>query len=353
MSYKINKTFITNSRVKNFDFSNIPPFGHAFTDHMFEADFDGEVWKDLVIKPVENLSMHPANLTLHYGQSIFEGMKAFLTGDQKTVLFRPYDHAKRFNRSAVRMSMPEVPEEMFVQAVKELCIIEKNWIPEQSGSALYIRPFMIAYDSVVGVKRSKTYKFIILTSPSGPYYNKPLSLKAELEFVRAIKGGIGEAKTAGNYGASIYPYSLAVEQGYDQLLWLDAYEHKYIQEIGTMNIFFVIDKKIITPALDGGILAGITRDSLLTIFRDNNYIVEERRVSIDELIESYKKGLFTEIFGSGTAAIVAEINKIDIDGFKMDFYPEKFISASFARDYINKIRKCEIPDKFNWIYPID
>jgi branched-chain amino acid aminotransferase len=353
MSYNIKKTITDDSNIKHLDFSNIPPFGHAFTDHMFVADFLDDKWTNFEIKPVENLSMHPANLTLHYGQSIFEGMKAFLTGDNTAVLYRPYDHARRFNRSALRMSMPEVPEDLFVQAVKELCLTEKKWIPVQPGSALYIRPFMIAYDSVIGVKRSKTYKFIVLTSPSGPYYNKPLSLKTELEYVRAIKGGIGEAKTAGNYGASIFPYSQAVAAGYDQLLWLDAYEHKYVQEIGTMNIFFVLDGVVVTPALDGGILAGITRDSLLTIFKANGYKVEERQVSIDELIEAYKKGVFTEVFGSGTAAIVAEINKIDINGFKMEFFPEKFVSASFARDYINKIRKGELPDKFNWIYPIE
>ena len=354
MKYNIGISLTNNSRISEFDFNkSVPAFGHAFTDHMFVADYINGEWTNMEIKPVENLSMHPANLTLHYGQSIFEGMKAFLASDSKAVLYRPFDHAKRFNRSANRMSMPDVPEDLFVQAVSELSLIEKQWIPGLPGSALYIRPFMIAYDDVIGVKRSDKYKFMILTSPSGPYYNRPLSLKAELEFVRAIKGGIGEAKTSGNYGASIYPYTVAVAQGYDQLLWLDAYEHKYVQEIGTMNIFFVLDEKVVTPALDGGILEGITRDSLLTIFRDNGFNVEERPVSIDELIDAYKKGVFTEVFGSGTAAIVAEINKIDIAGFKMEFDTSKFVSASFARDLINKIRKGEAPDKYNWILPIE
>jgi branched-chain amino acid aminotransferase len=353
MNYTIKKTEVNKSKIGEFDFSNIPPFGHVFTDHMFVADFDGQQWTNLEIKPVENLDMHPANLTLHYGQSIFEGMKAFLTEDKKAILYRPYDHAKRFNRSAYRMSMPDVPVELFVQAITELCNLERGWIPEPAGSALYIRPFMIAYDSVFGVKRSLTYKFIILTSPSGPYYNRPLSLKAEREYVRAIKGGIGEAKTAGNYGASIFPYSQAQAQGYDQILWLDGNEKKYVQEIGTMNIFFVIDGVVVTPALDGAILAGITRDSFILIFKDYNYTVEERQVSIDELLEAYKQGKLTEVFGSGTAAIVAEINKLDVDGYTLNFDTDKYELAHFVRNCINKIRKGELEDKHNWIYPIE
>ncbi len=345
----IKVTKIEKSRVKDFDFSNMPPFGHAFTDHMFVADYiDGE-WKNFEIKPLQNLSLHPANLTLHYGQTIFEGMKAFFTDKNEPILFRPKDHAKRFKRSAVRMSMPEIPEDLFLGAIKALVKMEINWIPKEVGSALYLRPFMIAMDDVIGVKPSKTYKFVLLTLPSGPYYSRPLSLKASMNFVRAVKGGIGEAKTAGNYGASLYPFNLAKELGYDQLMWLDANEHKYVQEIGTMNIFFVIGDTVVTPMLDGAVLHGITRNSIITIFKDNGYKVEERLISTDELIKAYNKGQLKEVFGSGTAAIIAKIDKLDINDKIMTFDTETFKVADFAKKYINDVRKGIIEDKYNWI----
>ena len=353
MTPEIKITRTQNSKIKDFDFVNIPPFGSYFTDHMFVADYKDGKWSDLEIKPLENLSMHPANLTLHYGQSIFEGMKAFLTNDKKPLLFRPYDHAKRFNRSALRMAMPEVPEDLFVEAITQLVKLEKNWIPEKPGSALYIRPFMIAMDDVIGVKPSVTYKFIIFTMPSGPYYSRPLSLKAAREYVRAVKGGIGEAKTAGNYGASIYPFRLAKELGFDQLIWLDGFEHKYIQEIGTMNIFFVIGDKVITPELDGAILKGITRDSIITLLKDRGYTVIERPISVDELMEEFKKGNLKEVFGTGTAAIVADIYKVEIDDFVMNFDADKLEVAHFAFNTMNKIRKGEIEDKFGWVHILD
>ena len=345
-------TKIEESRIKDFDFSNMPPFGHAFTDHMFVADYiDGE-WKNFEIKPLENLSLHPANLTLHYGQTIFEGMKAFLTDKNEPILYRPADHAKRFNRSALRMSMPEIPEDLFLDAIKALVKLEINWIPKQVGSALYIRPMMIAMDSVIGVKPSKTYKFIVLTLPSGPYYNRPLSLKASMNYVRAVKGGIGEAKTAGNYGASLYPFNLAKELGYDQLMWLDANEHKYVQEIGTMNIFFVIGDTVVTPMLDGAVLHGITRNSIIKILKDHGYKVEERLISIDELTDAYDNGKLKEVFGAGTAAIVAKIDKLDINDKIMTFDTESFKIADFVKKYINDLRKGKIEDKYNWIEKI-
>lgn len=349
---KIKITKVENSKVKDFDFDNMPPFGHAFTDHMFVADYiDGE-WKNLEVKPLQNLSLHPANLTLHYGQTIFEGMKAFFTDKNEPILYRPMDHAKRFNKSATRMSMPTIPEDLFIDAIKAMVKTEIAWIPKAVGSALYIRPLMIAMDEVVGVKPSKTYKFIVLTLPSGPYYSRPLSLMASMNYVRAVKGGIGEAKTAGNYGASLYPFNLAKEAGYDQLMWLDANEHKYVQEIGTMNIFFVIGDTVVTPKLDGAVLHGITRNSILTILRDNGYKVEERLLSIDELAEAFDKGELNEIFGAGTAAIVAKINKLNINDKIMEFDTESFKTADFVKNYINDVRKGVIEDKFNWIEKI-
>ncbi len=352
MSTDIKITKTDKSKISEFDFNNMPPFGSAFTDHMFVADYIDGKWQNFEIKPLENLSLHPANLTLHYGQTIFEGMKAFLTNDNKPILYRPERHASRFNRSANRMSMPSIPEEVFIDAVKALVKLEVNWIPKAVGSALYIRPLMFAMDAVVGVKPSKTYKFIILTLPSGPYYNRPLSLKAETEYVRAVKGGIGEAKTAGNYGASLFPFQLAKKEGYDQIMWLDGIHRKYVQEIGTMNIFFVIGDTLVTPMLDGAVLAGITRDSILTLMKAKGYKVEERLIDIDELIDAYDKGELKEVFGSGTAAIVAKINKLAIKDKIMNFDVENYKIANFVQDFINKVRKGEIKDEFGWIVNI-
>ena len=352
MSTDIKITKTDKSKIVEFDFDNMPPFGAAFTDHMFVADYIDGKWQNFEIKPLENLSLHPANLTLHYGQTIFEGMKAFLTNENKPILFRPEQHAARFNRSAKRMSMPSIPEELFIDAVKELVNLEVNWIPKSVGSALYIRPLMIAMDSVVGVKASKTYKFIILTLPSGPYYNRPLSLKVETEYVRAVKGGIGEAKTAGNYGASLFPFQLAQKEGYDQIMWLDGIHKKYVQEIGTMNIFFVIGDTLVTPKLDGAVLAGITRDSILTLMKAKGYKAEERLVDINELAKAYDKGELKEVFGSGTAAIVAKINKLAYRDKVMNFDVDSFKTADFVQDYINKVRKGDIEDEFGWIVNI-
>ncbi|HHH54901.1 MAG TPA: branched-chain amino acid aminotransferase [Bacteroidetes bacterium] len=353
MSLEIKVTKTPKSHLESFDFNKMPPFGYAFTDHMFVADYIDGKWQNLEIKPLENLSLHPANLTLHYGQTIFEGMKAFLTNDNKAILFRPEMHAKRFNRSARRMSMPELPEDLFLKAVKELVKLEKGWIPDKVGSALYIRPLMIAMDDVIGVKPSTTYKFIILTLPSGPYYDRPLSLKAETKYVRAVKGGIGEAKTAGNYGASLYPFKLAKEEGYDQIMWLDGIHRKYVQEIGTMNIFFVIGDKLITPMLDGAVLAGITRDSILKLAKDKGIEVEERLIDVNELGEAYDKGELKEIFGSGTAAIVANINKLAVGDEIMTFDVDNYEIAPMISETINKMRKGEIPDKYGWIVSLD
>ncbi|MEL6989317.1 MAG: branched-chain amino acid aminotransferase, partial [Bacteroidota bacterium] len=268
MSYEIKINRNPHSTLSNLDFNNIP-FGKVFTDHMFVADFDGENWVDARIVPTGEISMHPGNLTLHYGQSIFEGMKATKSINGDPLFFRPEMHADRINASAERMCMPTIDPELFLQALHTLVYMERDWIPPHEGSALYIRPFMFATDEFIGVKPSKTYRFMILTLPVGPYYPKPVSLLAEETYVRAAHGGVGEAKAAGNYAASLYPAKLANEKGYDQILWLDAKEFKYIQEVGTMNVFFVIDGKAITPATDGAILKGITRDSIIKILGKN------------------------------------------------------------------------------------
>ncbi|MBK9257644.1 MAG: branched-chain amino acid aminotransferase [Saprospiraceae bacterium] len=349
MSYEIKITRSKTSNLPSLDFNNIP-FGKIFTDHMFEVDYKDGEWVNPEIKPLTHLSVHPGNMAWHYGQAIFEGMKATIH-DGTALLFRPEMHSVRFNKSAKRMCMPEVPEELFLKAVHTLVDMEKAWIPPAKGSALYIRPFMIATDETIGVKASDTYKFIIFVMPVGPYYSQPVNLLAQDEFVRAVAGGVGEAKTAGNYAASLYPATMAKKEGYDQVMWLDAIHRKYIQEVGTMNIFFVIDNEIITPALDGAILAGITRDSILTVFRDKGFQVSERPITIDEVVEAHKAGKLSEVFGTGTAAVVAQVAKIKYKDYVIELNQSAFHYSNIAKDTINSIRDKSMEDKFGWIVP--
>lgn len=351
MKYNISFTKTQTSNIKNVDFENIP-FGRLFSDHIFIADFENDEWTNLRIEPISPLTMHPSNLTLHYGQAIFEGMKAFKTKDGQPNIFRLEDHAKRFNRSAERMCMPTVPEELFCEAIKQFVSVEEQWIPPITGSALYLRPFMIATSEFLGVMPSEKYSFMVFACPVGPYYAKPVSLLADTTHVRAVNGGVGEAKCAGNYAASLLPARIAKTKGYDQVLWMDAHEFKYIQESGTMNIFFVVDGKVLTPKTDGSILKGITRDSFITILKENNYVVEERPIHIDELIEAYKYGKFTEVFGSGTAAVVAKIDKINYDGYIMEFSEENRKLGTFLKATIENIRDGVSPDTHNWLSPV-
>lgn len=349
MTYHFDVTKTTKSRLPMLDFDNIP-FGKIYTDHMFEADYINGEWTNLSIKPVAPIPTHPGNMAWHYGQAIFEGMKATIH-EGTALLFRPEMHAVRFNKSAHRMCMPEVPEALFLQAVHTLVDMEKAWIPPAVGSAMYIRPFMIATDETIGVKASDTYKFIIFVMPVGPYYSKPVNLLAQDEFFRAVAGGVGEAKTAGNYAASLYPASLARKEGFDQVMWLDALHKKYIQEVGTMNIFFVINDEVITPNLDGSILAGITRDSILHLFRDKGFKVTERPITIDEVVEAHKSGALTEVFGTGTAAVVAQVARIKYKNNILDLDPALFHYSNIAKDTINGIRVQTVEDKFGWIVP--
>lgn len=336
------------SKVSTIDFDNLP-FGKTFTDHMYVADYiDGE-WTNMEIVPLTNLSVHPGNLAWHYGQSIFEGMKATRDAEGTPLLFRPEEHIYRLNASARRMCMPEFPEAAFLEAVHTLVRLEKDWIPPSEGSALYIRPFMIATDEAIGVRPSDTYKLIICTLPVGPYYPKPVKLKAEETYIRAAQGGVGEAKTAGNYAASLYPAKLAKEEGYDQIMWLDAKEFKYVQEVGTMNIFFVIGDEVITPATTGTILKGITRKTIIEILSDEGYKVVERQITIDEVVEAYNRGDLKEVFGTGTAAVIAVVDKIKYRNNIMDLDPEKFIVAPLAKNTINGLRNRTIADTRGWV----
>ncbi len=352
MSQKIKITLSPTSKVHELDFNNIP-FGKVFTDHMFTVDYiDGE-WINPEIKPFSNLDLHPASLVLHYGQSIFEGMKASLHKDGTPLLFRPLDHAKRFNKSARRLCMPTIPEELFMEAVQNLVSVEQQWIPPIKGSALYIRPIMFATDEMVGVRPSDTYKVVIIALPVGPYYAKPVSLVAAQNYVRAVKGGVGEAKAGGNYAAAMLPSKMANDLGYDQVLWLDPYEFKYVQEVGTMNIFFVIDRKVITPLADGAILHGITRSSIIDILRENGYTVEERLISIDELLDAHKKSTLTEVFGSGTAALVAAVSRLKIKDTVIELDWQNAVVGPIAKSYLNDLRDGTIPDTRGWIVPVE
>lgn len=350
MNYKFRVSLAENSRISSLDFDNIP-FGKVFTDHMFVADYIDGTWTNLEIKPLEYFSVHPANLAWHYGQSIFEGMKASRDDEGHPLLFRPELHAQRFNASAERMCMPTIPEDLFVQAISNLVAIEKKWIPPAKGSAMYIRPLMIATDEFIGVRPSNNYKFIIFTLPVGPYYSRPVKLKVEETYIRAAKGGVGEAKTAGNYAAALYPTQLAQKEGYDQVLWLDANEFKYIQEVGTMNIFFVIGDTVITPVTDGTILKGITRRSIMAILKDEGYKVEERHLSIDEVVEAYNNGQLKEVFGSGTAAVVAIVNEIKYRDTILKLDHETFEIAKLAKRTIDDLRARKTEDKHGWIVP--
>ena len=343
---------IAQSRIGEVDFNNIP-FGRIYADHMFIADFKDGQWSDLRIQPYANLSMAPASSVIHYGQSIFEGLKAYKDKDGKTTVFRPDANAKRLNKSAERMCIPEVPEELFMSALTELLKIDEQWIPSKPGTALYIRPFVFAMDDYIGIKASDTYRFMIITCPVGSYYSEPVKVKIETEFTRAAKGGTGYAKAAGNYAGSLYPARLAQQKGYHQLIWTDAKEHAYIEESGTMNIMFVINDTLITPETGSTILSGITRDSVLTIARDWGMKVEERRVSVEEVIAAAKDGSLKEVFGAGTAATIAQIRLIHHNGTDYE------LPAIESREFSNKVLKelddikaGRAEDKHNWLYTI-
>ena len=289
-------------------------FGKIFTDHMFVMNYtEGKGWHDARIVPYGNLSLAPSAMVFHYGQEMFEGLKAYKGDDGSVYLFRPDMNAKRANNSNKRLVIPELPEEDFVEAIKAVVDVDRDWIPTDPGTSLYIRPFIIATDEFLGVAPSKTYLFIIILSPSGAYYEsglEPVGIWIEDEYVRAVKGGMGYTKTGGNYAASLIAQVKAHDDGYSQVLWLDGVERKYIEEVGAMNIMFKIGGKVVTPMLNGSILPGVTRDSIIRVCKDWGYEVEERRISVDELVAAAKDGTLEEVWGTGTAAVVSPVNKL-------------------------------------------
>ncbi len=341
-------TKINQSRFSEFDPNNII-FGKIYSDHMFVCDFKNGEWTDARIEPYSEFALSPATSALHYGQSIFEGLKAFCNEQNQVALFRPMDNAKRLNRSASRMVMPHLPEEIFMQGLISLLQIDEKWVPSMPGSSLYIRPYMFATDAYVGVKPSETFRFCIITSPVGPYYSKPLAVKVEQEYCRAVKGGTGNAKCAGNYAAAMLPTLKAMEQGYDQILWTDGIEHKYIEETGTTNVFIVKEGEIITPALTDSLLDGITRDSVIKLANSMNYKVAEKAITVDELETGLQNKQITEIFISGTAATILNIYKVGIGSTNYELAVNEDTSiASKLKNALLAIRMGSANDDFNW-----
>lgn len=339
-----------NSRLSTVDFNNLP-FGKIFSDHMFEMDyFDGK-WQTPTIVPFGSLDIHPATSALHYGQAIFEGLKALKGDNGEVLMFRPEMNIRRFNESAKRMCMAEIPEELFLEALTTLLDLDRDWVPSNEGQALYIRPFMIATDEYVGIRPSERYKFIIITCPVGAYYSDPVKVKIETYYTRAAEGGVGRAKAAGNYAASLYPAQLAAEEGFRQLIWTDAKTHKYIEEAGTMNVVFVINNTIITPdESKDTILKGITKRSVLEIAKDWGYKIEERPVTVEEVIAAINGGTLQDAFGAGTAATIAPISHIGFEGTTYELPSvEGREFSNKVKEYITNYKKGREEDKFGWI----
>lgn len=328
-------------------------FGTIFTDHMFIMDYSTEKgWFEPRIIPYQPLMLEPSSMVFHYGQEMFEGLKAYRTRDGKALLFRPNKNAERTNRTNKRLCIPEINEEDFVQAIKALVKTDEKWIPTKEGTSLYIRPFIIATDPFLGVRPSNTYKFIIILSPVGPYYPEgldPVKIWVEDDYVRAVVGGIGEAKAGGNYVASLKAQEKAASSGYSQVLWLDGVERKYIEEVGAMNIFFKINGKVVTPKLSGSILPGVTRDTVITLCKSWNIPIEERKISIDEIYDAYKHGQLEESFGSGTAAVISPVGELLWGDHTMIINKGTIGNLSQRLyDTITKIQLGEIEDKYNW-----
>jgi branched-chain amino acid aminotransferase len=332
-------------------------FGTIFTDYMFNMDYSAEKgWHNPRIEPYGPMAMDPATMVLHYGQAIFEGLKAYRTETGEIRLFRPKDNLRRLNRSGHMLCMPEVDEEFVLEALVKLLKIEQDWVPAAKGTSLYIRPAIIATDPYIGLRSSHTYRFFIILSPVGAYYPEgfnPVKIWVTTEYVRAVRGGVGQAKTAGNYAASLYATQLANKDGYTQVMWLDGVELKYIEEVGSMNIFFVIGDELITPQLNRSILAGVTRDSVLQLARSWGVKVVERKISIDEVYDAHASGKLREVFGSGTAAVISPVGNIKFNGKEITINNTEVgpLSAKLF-DALMDIQYGRAEDPFHWGMPL-
>lgn len=342
---KINKT--GTSRLPEVDFNNIP-FGRVFSDHMVVCDYKDGKWGKPEILPFGPMEFLPGLISLHYGQTIFEGIKAFRNHQDQVVIFRPDENAKRFNISAERMCMPAIPESLFLKSMHTLIGLDSGWVPNFDKGSLYIRPFMFGTDQFIGVHASKEYRFIIFTCPSGPYFSKPVSTKIETHYSRASLGGTGFAKTGANYAAALYPTQLAIQDGFDQVIWTDAQEHTYIEEAGTMNIFFRLGDTLVTPPIGETILDGVTRKSVIQIAKDMGIPVEERKVSIHELQAAHSSGELLEAFGAGTAAVISHIAEIGLNGEMWKIKDNRDYSSRIGK-YIEDLRTGEVADTHGWI----
>ena len=338
---------IQNSRIDAVDFNNLP-FGTLYSDHMFTCDFKDKKWQNPTIKPYGPITLDPSAKIFHYGQSIFEGMKAYKDAAKNAMLFRPLDNCKRLNKSAERMVIPQIPEELFMDGLKKLLEIDNDWIPTNEGSSLYIRPFIFATGNGFYASPSNEYKFIIATAPSGSYFSGKVKVLIEEKYARAANGGVGFAKAGGNYAAQFYPTQLAIEKGYNQVIWTDDTTHEYIEEAGAMNIFIRINDTLITSPTSDRILDGITRKSILQIAKDNNIAVEERKITVSEVIEAAKNGNLKEMFGAGTAAVISPISSF---GFKGEDFDLPVLENSYAtqlKKKITDIQTNKADDPYGW-----
>ncbi len=337
----------TTSRLSQVDFNNLK-FGQVMTDHMLVANYENGAWTDVSVVPYGDISVSPSMSALHYGQAIFEGIKAYKFADGTVSIFRPDQNLIRFNKSAARLQMPAVPEEIFIGGLKALLNVDREWVPSLEGTALYIRPYMFATEAALGVHPSISYKFIIICCPVGAYYSKPISLKVETHYTRAVEGGVGFSKNAGNYALSLYPTQLANDEGYDQIMWTDAREHKYVEEAGTANLIFRIGDKIITPHGDT-ILHGVTRRTIIELAEKWGYQTEQRKVSVQELLDGIKDGSVSEAFAAGTAATITHISRIGLNG--VDYELPAVETRDFSNkvlDYLDQLRYGLIEDPFGW-----
>lgn len=355
MSYSI-KQQLTHLPKEKPD-ANSLGFGQVFTDHMFVLDYtEGQGWHDPRIIPYQPITLDPSAMVFHYGQTVFEGMKAYRTPEGNVQLFRPQKNFERLNRSSARLSIPAIDEQLALEGLLQLVQIDQEWVPAVAGTSLYIRPFIIATEPYLGVSPSKNYQFIIIMSPVGSYYKEginPVKILVEQQYVRAVKGGTGEAKTGGNYASSLIAQQKAGEIGYSQTLWLDGVEHKYVEEVGSMNIFFKIDGKVVTPQLNGSILPGITRDSILHVLRSEGYDVEERRISIDEIVVAHKAGKLEEAFGTGTAAVISPIGEFHWQDETIVVNDGKIGTVSqHLYDELTQIQNGLLEDKYNWMVQV-
>ncbi len=350
--YNIRVEMSQNLKEKPKDESKLT-FGDYFTDHMFVMNYDeGKGWNDPRVVPYGPISLEPSAMVFHYAQEVFEGLKAYKAADGRILLFRPDENFKRLNASNERLCIPPIDEELALEGLKELIKIEKGWVPSACDTSLYIRPFIIATDPHLGVRPGKHYLFIIILSPVGPYYPEglnPVKIYVETKYVRAVKGGTGHIKTGGNYAASLKSQAEAKGLNYTQVLWLDGVERKYIEEVGTMNVFFKIGEEIVTPALEGSILPGITRKSAIELMRSWGLKVNERRISIDELAEAYDKGELKEAFGTGTAAVISPIGHLNWNGKIMDINGGQIGELSHKLyETLTGIQCGRLPDTFGW-----